>query len=170
MGDDREWFASSFAQAVRQANGLSSEFVVTCGGDLGITTADHEDELHDEWLVKTLTSATEQRNRTFLVGHYPLFREHLDESEDEFNLPRAKRDWLLDLLVQHGVVAMLTGHAHSFIAHEHRGVQLVTCETTSFNSDGRPPGFRLWNVSETGTPTHQFVALEGETSVAGEAK
>lgn len=248
FGESYDDDINTFRQAVRQINDLRPDFVVNCGGDLGITTTDHsafddfnriraqldmpsycavgnhdliedqpspgnleiyrrlmgkdyysfdhkghafivvntqlwkrpasaeaEAESQDEWFTKALHSASDQGRPVFVVGHIPLFRKDVEEDEDPFVLPRPKRKSVLTLFERHGVVAMLSGHTHSFMANEHKGIQLVTCETTSRNHDGRPLGFRVWRVTGTEPPTHEFVAVENhqfedEEPTTGEAK
>ena len=128
-------------------------------------SGESEAESQDQWFIEALTSASDQGHRVFIVGHYPLFRQDVEEEEDPFVLPLAKRKSLLALFERYGVVAMLTGHTHSFIANEYKGIQLVTCETTSQNHDGRPLGFRLWHVSAAEPPKHEFIAIEGQAPV-----
>ncbi len=232
FGRSYEYDLDSFRYAVKQINHLSPDFVVMCGGDLGITTTDYstftdfnkirtglnmssycavgnhdliqdiparsnlesyrqimgkdylsfehkgytfiivntqlwknpvkgenEADLHDKWFIRTLKTAYEKKHHVFVVGHYPLFLENVDEEENAFTLPPAKRTMLLTLFEQYGVVAMLTGHTHSFIANNYNGVQLVSCETTSHNLDGRPLGFRMWHIGRARSPKHEFIAI-----------
>jgi len=58
-------------------------------------------------------------------------------------------------------VAFLAGHTHKQITNEYKGIQMVNGETTSRNNDGRPMGFRLWNVDDKQGMRHEFVELEG---------
>ena len=46
--------------------------------------------------------------------------------------------------------------------HDFEGIKLVTGETTSKNFDGRPMGFRWWDVDEDGALSHRFVRIEDE--------
>jgi 3',5'-cyclic AMP phosphodiesterase CpdA len=119
-----------------------------------------ESEKHDSWFEETLNSAAKKGSRSFVVGHYPLFVKKLDEAEGYGNLPAAKREKLLRLFAEKGVVAMLTGHAHRVIVNEHTGIQLVTGQATS-KTYGSSLGFRLWRVTEPRPYEHDSVPLEG---------
>ena len=120
-----------------------------------------ESKKHDSWLEATLETAAGKGSRIFVVGHYPLFLKRPDEDEEYFNLPVAKRKELLSLFEARGVVAVLGGHTHELIVNQHKGIQLVNGETTSKNLDKRPFGFRVWHVTNSRPPKHDFVPLEG---------
>ncbi len=122
-----------------------------------------ETEKQDSWLAQTLENARTRKSPVIVVGHYPLFVKTLDEEDEYFNLPVAKRKELLDLYREYGVVAVLAGHTHTTIANEYQGMQLVNGETTSRNFDNRPFGFRLWTVDTATSVRHEFVPLtEGD--------
>jgi len=121
---------------------------------------DGESEKHDAWFEETLTSAANKGRPCFVVGHYPLFVKTPDEAESYGNLSPARRKELLGLFETSGVVAMLTGHAHRIIIHDHKGIQLVTGQATS-RTHGSPLGFRLWDVVEPRPYKHVPVDLEG---------
>jgi hypothetical protein len=70
-----------------------------------------------------------------------------------------KRQELLEQFERNNVVAYLTGHSHEFIQHNHQGIQLVSVESTSKNFDGRPLGYRQWDVSRD-TLIHHFIEIE----------
>lgn len=120
-----------------------------------------ESEKHDAWFVETLTAAKKKGSPVVVVVHYPLFLEKPDEKEGYFNLPVAKRQELLKLCEENGVVAFLAGHTHKLIVNEYKGIQLVNGETTSRNFDKRPMGFRWWDVGSDATMKHRFVELQG---------
>jgi 3',5'-cyclic AMP phosphodiesterase CpdA len=113
----------------------------------------------DAWLRQTLETAAAEGAPVVVVGHYPLFLEQPEEAEEYMNLPVAKRKELLDLFERCGVVAVLGGHTHRLIVNEYKGIQLVNGETTSKNFDGRPRGFRWWEVTRGGGLEHRFVGL-----------
>jgi hypothetical protein len=118
-----------------------------------------ESEKHDRWFRKTLETAGRKKVPVFVAGHSPIYVAEPDEKPEYFNFPTEKRKEVLELLVENHVIAYLSGHAHKLILNNYKGIQLVTSETTSRNFDKRPPGFRLWQVSD-GSATHQFVPLE----------
>jgi hypothetical protein len=95
-----------------------------------------------------------------VVGHHPLFLTSAEEDEQYYNIPPERRSEILRLFVQHGVVAMLTGHTHKFSENTYRDILLVSGETTSKNFDRRPLGFRIWEVDLPDTIRHTFVPLD----------
>jgi len=113
--------------------------------------------------LKTFRQAVIQTNALkpdFVVMHHPLYTDKPDEKNGYYNLPKAKRTELLELFEKHGVVAVLTGYAHKVIIREHKGIQLVTGETTS-KTHGSPLGFRLWHIKEPRPYKHESVRLKG---------
>jgi len=119
-----------------------------------------ESAKQDAWLEATLETAAQKNARIFIIGHHPLFIETPDEDETYYSLPVAKRQALLDLFEKTGVVAVLGGHTHKLLVNEYKGIQLVNAETTSKNFDGRPFGFRLWQIGNARPFEHEFVPLE----------
>jgi predicted phosphodiesterase len=126
------------------------------------TPVEPEASKHDTWFVQTLELAVRKSSPAFVIGHHPLFISDADEKEAYFNIPPQRRKELLDLFLQHGVVAMLTGHTHRLCDNEHEGVLLLSGETTSKNFDKRPLGFRLWEVGSPDSIRHSFVPLESQ--------
>jgi predicted phosphodiesterase len=120
-----------------------------------------ESEKHDAWFRETLALAKERSRPVVVVGHYPLFVKDPDEEEHYSNLPLEKRREILELCETNGVVAFLAGHTHRLVINEHKGIQMVNGETTSRNTDGRPMGFRWWDVTDEAKMQHRFVAVEG---------
>lgn len=120
---------------------------------------DGETERQDAWLEKTLSTASGKESPVFILCHYPLFLKQPDEADEYMNLPQAKRMELLGLYEQHGVVAVLGGHAHRFIENSVDGIQLVNGESTSKNFDKRPMGFRVWHIEGTRPFRHEFIPL-----------
>jgi len=107
---------------------------------------EEESEKHDIWFQNMLENAKKEKKPVFIIGHYPLFVEQLNEEENYFNLPIKKRLELFDLYKRHGVIAHLGGHVHKTLEHKIENIQFVNAETTSLNFDNRPLGFRLWTV------------------------
>lgn len=120
-----------------------------------------ESEKHDAWFKKTLETARKKNSPAIIVVHYPLFVKEPNEKEIYSNIPQPKRQEILDLCEQTGVVAFLAGHTHKHITNDYKGIQLVNGETTSKNFDKRPMGFRLWNAGDEKGLRHRFVKLKG---------
>ncbi len=118
---------------------------------------------HDTWFRGTLATAKGKGSPVIVVVHYPLFVEAPDEPENYYNIAPGKREEILSLCEENGVVAILAGHTHKLVENSYRGIAMLNGETTSKNFDGRPMGFRLWNVGGDGSLAHRFVGLESGT-------
>jgi serine/threonine-protein phosphatase CPPED1 len=126
-----------------------------------------ESEAHDLWFKQTLEAAHDVNSPVFVVQHIPVYMVNPNEPNDTYyNLPTAKRLELLGLMVDNGVVAVLGGHRHQLIINNYMGIQLVNSEATSTNSDGRPLGFRIWQVRSPVSIKNAFVPLIPEQPVA----
>jgi len=124
-----------------------------------------ESEKHDLWFKQKLQDANDANSPIFVVQHIPLYMENPDEPENPYyNLSIAKRKELLDLFEEYGVIAVLGGHRHETLINDYNGIQLVNPEATSLNFDGRPLGFRIWQVCSPTSIKHEFVPLEPDIS------
>lgn len=141
-------------------------FVVT-NTQLWKTDIGEESDRHDQWFREVLSRFARKKVPIIVIGHHPFFVEQADEEEAYFNLPPGKRQELLDLFVESGVVAYLSGHKHETLLNTYKGIQLVTGESTSRNFDERPFGFRRWEVSKDSL-TNSFVALRPFDDPSGE--
>ena len=136
-------------------------YVFVCvNSPLWKSQVDEESQKHQAWFKTTLQNASKSNKPIFVVGHFPLYIEQLEEEEKYFNLSIAKRKELLHLFETHGVVAYLTGHAHKIIINEQSGIQLVTGQATS-KTHGSPLGFRLWHITDPRPFKHESIDLKG---------
>ena len=119
---------------------------------------DTETDMQDEWLNEVMTGLSDEQGPVFVVAHHPLFLKTSDEETPNSPISLEKRTELLTLFSQSGVVGYLAGHTHTTLIYQFDDIQLVCGATTSRNFDGKPLGFRLWNVSDS-TATHEFVPL-----------
>jgi serine/threonine-protein phosphatase CPPED1 len=119
-----------------------------------------EQAKHDKWLAEALVTAAKRGLPIFIITHHPLYVKSPNEPDGYSILPSAKRNELLALFEKHGVVAVLSGHAHRVIINDYNGIQLVAGETTS-RTHGSPLGFRMWHIGEQRPFTHVSVPLEG---------
>ncbi len=71
-----------------------------------------QEEEQKAWLEKTLANAAGRR--IFLTSHYPPFIYDPHEQSHYDNYGEPGRAWLLDLVQQHNVEAVLSGHVHQF--------------------------------------------------------
>lgn len=120
----------------------------------------NESEKHNDWFKEMLKSIKSKKQPIFIVGHYPLFVNNIEEQEGYFNFPLEKRKELLNLFDQNNVVAYLSGHAHKPLINNYKSIQLVSGEATSKNLDSVSDlGFRIWEVSNDTIMQH-FVSLQ----------
>jgi 3',5'-cyclic AMP phosphodiesterase CpdA len=117
------------------------------------------------WLRAELADAKAGNEAVYVCVHIPLFLNSPDEAESWENLPTLSRLELLDLFRRHGVRAVLSGHEHRIMDNRDGGIRFVGGETTSTNFDGRPPGFRLWQISANSF-SNSFVPLYRRKEVA----
>lgn len=120
-----------------------------------------ESEKHDAWFEGVLKSAKAKGSPIIVAGHFPPFVEKLNEAENYFNLPLAKRKQLLRLCKEHGVVAIWAGHIHRNAITEYKGIPIVATASTSRNTSHWPMGFRVWEIASDGTLTHEYVSVIG---------
>lgn len=140
-------------------------FVVT-NTNIWKVTVEGESQKQDTWLKQTLEAARDKKTPLFIIGHHPLYVRAPDEPDGYNPIPLVKRKELLDLYVNCGVVAVLSAHTHRFVANEYKGIQLLTGETISRNTDRRPLGFRLWHVEAPDSIKNEFVPLSNTRQAA----
>ena len=107
----------------------------------------NEETTQNDWLIETLTKA--KGKRIFLFSHYPPFICHHDEADHYDNYANPGRQRLLDLAVDTGVEAIISGHVHQFFLNEYRGVRLYCLPATSFSRQDFSTLFR-------GPPADEF--------------
>ncbi|MDX1511002.1 MAG: metallophosphoesterase [Nitriliruptorales bacterium] len=125
----------------------------------------HAEMVPAEWeeqlaaLEQSLAEARERGGPIIVFGHHPLFLRDPQEADDFFNVPRVRRDPLLDLLADHGVTAYFCGHWHRNGGGTHRGVEVVISGAVGFPLGDDPSGLRIVDVGPDGL-SHTYVALD----------
>ena len=89
-------------------------------------------------------------------AHMTPFVRRPDEPDDGENHPEVGRAARLDLYERSGVKFYLAGHTHRLYMHAERDIVMLNAETTCWNFDGRPFGFRLLTLGEDGGFTWDF--------------
>jgi 3',5'-cyclic AMP phosphodiesterase CpdA len=115
----------------------------------------------EQWLCSTLTEYKQKKLPVIVVMHHPLFDKQSDEPDGYFNFPQPLRKQYLKLFKDGGVVAVLHGHTHQTRETTQDGIIFASCETTSKNFDGKPLGFRIWQIKE-GKLNSQLLQLKTE--------
>jgi 3',5'-cyclic AMP phosphodiesterase CpdA len=126
--------------------------------------------------------------RTMLMLHHPAYLCSPDEAPHYDNTDPPGRQWLLDLLEQHGVEAMFSGHAHNFWYDRYKKTDYYLAPATSFvrqdysemfsapppadsefgRDDKAKLGYFVVSVHEAGHAV-QFVRTFGQERAPGES-
>lgn len=110
-----------------------------------------------QWLEKELSAAKGCRY-VFIFLHCPVIREDIDEKEDYFNFPMAKRREYIDLFKRYGVDAVFAGHTHQEYDCKYEGIRFVTAGPVGNALGHGTPGYNVVKVRRDGvevtwTPT-----------------
>lgn len=101
----------------------------------------------DEWFEDALKQAEADGKIILVAGHSPIFLKSADEPEDKYyNLAPERRQWVLDLFRQYGVIAYFGGHSHTRIENTWEGIKFFHAENVCTNFDNRPFGYRMVTV------------------------
>ena len=84
------------------------------------------------WLEEDLATATRAGHRIFMFTHYPPFIRDPGENEHYDNLGEPARSWLLDLIDEHRIEAVFSGHVHNFLYNHLRGTEFYVLPSTGF--------------------------------------
>jgi len=112
-----------------------------------------------EWLKKELTSSSGARMK-FIFLHCPLIRERIDEKEDYFNFPVAKREEYISLFKETGVTAVFAGHTHEDFATEYDGIGFYAAGPVGNALGHGTPGYNVVKV-EKGSYSVNYVPTPG---------
>lgn len=90
---------------------------------------DHE-KSQKQWLETTLTANTGRR--IFLCSHYPPFIFEPGEQSHYDNFAEPGRSWFLNLVKEHNIEAVFSGHVHQFFYNRVGQTRLYCLPATSF--------------------------------------
>jgi len=107
-----------------------------------------EEETQRRWLEKDLQA--NQHKRIFMFTHYPPFITDPDEEEHYDNLSEPARSWLTDILVEHKVKALFSGHVHSFFYNRHHDTDCYVLPSVTFFRHDYSELFRIGAAEEHG--------------------
>lgn len=138
-------------------NHKGCSFIVT-NSQLWRSDLENESVKHDNWFNETINNI-ENDNMVFVIGHYPLFFNSIDEKDNINAIPLLKRKELIETFKNNNVVAYLGGHVHSNVTHQYNSIDFVYNGTTSKTFDGSPLGFSVWNISSNNVK-NTFVNLK----------
>ena len=120
------------------------------GGDYRLVVVDTELWQHptdetpqmDAMFLAELAAARQSGKRIVMAGHAPIFVNTTDEPEAYYNLPKERREWLLEQLDGSPVIAYLTGHTHTSFAFTWKNILFSSGDNTSITFDKLGHGFR----------------------------
>ncbi|MDA0681558.1 MAG: metallophosphoesterase [Proteobacteria bacterium] len=95
-----------------------------------INSAFAREQTQKVWLEAALAEAAGKR--IFFFTHYPPYFSRPDEMENYDNIGEPGRSWLLKLLEDHKVEALLAGHVHNFWFNKYAGTDCYLLPSTSF--------------------------------------
>jgi 3',5'-cyclic AMP phosphodiesterase CpdA len=120
-----------------------------------------EHEAQMAFLEDALRQAQATDGPTIVFGHHPPFIEDADERDQYWNLPRARRRPLLDLLAEHDVQMMFSGHRHRNDHARFGDLELVTSGAVGFPLGDDPSGYRVVDVSAAEV-RHTYIGFEDQ--------
>jgi 3',5'-cyclic AMP phosphodiesterase CpdA len=118
-----------------------------------------EKERYEAWLKDELGKAKAFGGRVILAGHIPPFTDRVEEPDSYENCAKESRRKRLDAYLAAGARFFLAGHTHRMIAHGWKELTILNAETTSWNFDRRPYGFRLFEAACETDCSYSFVEV-----------
>lgn len=110
------------------------------------------------WFEWEVDRAREQQIQVVLFGHHPLFLHDPEEPDLYWNLPRERRDSLLQMIHRGGIRHAFAGHWHrNSVAHDGQ-FEMVTSGAVGYPLGDDPSGFRVVSI-EHGNVSHRYSAL-----------
>ena len=95
-----------------------------------VNSATRQEQEQKDWLSDTLTS--NRGRRIFLCSHYPRFIYEAAEQSHYDNFAEPGRTWFLDLVKEHNIEAVFSGHVHQFFYNRVGATRLYCLPATSF--------------------------------------
>jgi 3',5'-cyclic AMP phosphodiesterase CpdA len=134
--------------------------IISANSQLWREAPPEESARNNQQLRNALQKAKKKGQPVILLTHVPPFVTSIDEPDQYFNLPKSKRDELLRLCEDNGVIIWLAGHTHNTSQRSHNSIAILNGETTSRNFDKHPAGFRLLTLFPDNHFEWEFNALK----------
>ena len=100
-----------------------------------------------EFLESDLAKARESGvDHIMLFTHHPLFVAFLDEADHMLNVPRVRREKIVELLMKYGVSHAFAGHWHKNAYAEYGPLNVVASGAIGYPLGTDPAGFRIVKV------------------------
>jgi serine/threonine-protein phosphatase CPPED1 len=125
---------------------------------------DHPEHVGDEWeaqrrfILDALDGRPDGR-AVIVAGHHPLFVDHAHEEDTYWNLPRERREPLLDAFHGAGVRLMLAAHLHRNAIAFDGDLEMATTGPVGYPLGPDSSGMRLVEIAEDGTAVHRYLPL-----------
>lgn len=124
------------------------------------TQAASEAAAQEAWLRTQLAAARPDDVRHVVVfQHHPWFLASMNEKDDYFNIPLARRVPLLTLLREAGVRTLVSGHYHRNAVASDGGFDAIVTGAVGMPLGGSSSGLRAFRVTDADI-THRFYALD----------
>ena len=120
----------------------------------------------DEWdnLISFLRKELETASRSnithkIIFMHHPLYLNEPNEDDNYFVIPLRRRSIILDLLAEHEVTALCTGHLHKNNYKNYGTTELISTGSVGYPLGKDPSGIRIIELTETKI-SHRYLSLE----------
>lgn len=124
------------------------------------TGAPEEYDRQHAWFQRELERAqTSGAKHLFVFQHHAWFLEKPEEPDQYFNIPKARREPVLELLRKAKVRAVFAGHYHRCAYGKDGELEMITSSAVGMPLGKDPSGFRLVKVFEDRIE-HQYYGLD----------
>ena len=134
--------------------------IISVNSSLWRSASEEDNSQHDGLLNAALRKAKKEGQPVIILSHVPPYAASIDEDDEYFNLPKAKRKDILRLFEENGVILWLCGHTHKTSQRNYGKITILNGESTSANFDDRPRGFRLLTVNPDQSFDWDFISCE----------
>ena len=115
---------------------------------------------YEAWVADELKKAKAAGEKLILASHIPPFTMRSDEPDSWENCPMAIRSERVKAYLDAGARFYLAGHTHTMLARAFHGMTILNAETTCWNFDGLPFGFRVLTIRADGSYDWNFRKVE----------
>ena len=105
---------------------------------------------YEAWFAGELKAAKAAGEKVILASHIPPYKLRDNEPDGYDNCPSALRRRRLQAYLEAGARFYLAGHTHTMQARAFKGLAILNAETTCWNFDGLPFGFRVLTIRSDG--------------------
>ena len=124
------------------------------------------DQLDEQlaWFEWEVDRSRKDQIRVVLFGHHPLFLVDAEEADSYWNLPRERREYLLDVIHRGHIKNAFAGHWHRNSIARDGDFEMVTSGPVGYPLGDDPSGFRVVSINDDAV-THEYTALRDVTSM-----